>query len=199
MKQEERRSRLQDEDLQWVERCRKGDQDAFEPLVRKYYERMVKTAYGVIRRREDAVDVVQNAFLKAYQNIGKFSGKSSFSTWLYRIVLNQAIDWKRREGRREALSLDDNTEGSPPQVDQRVLPQPVEDPWQATFAGEIEAQLEKCLEALSPEHRQVILLREVQGLSYQEIAEVMECRVGTVMSRLHYAREALRTKLTDWL
>lgn len=182
-----------------MERCRQGDSEAFERLVKKYYERMVTTAYGVLRRQEDAVDVVQSAFLKAYQGIASFSGKSSFSTWLYRIVLNQAIDWKRRAVRREAVSLSADVEGKEPQVDQQRLPQPVEDPRQAAFAGEAEARLEQCLESLSPEHRQAILLREVQGLSYQEIAEIMGCRVGTVMSRLHYAREALRAKLSEWL
>jgi len=196
---DKKKSRNQDEDLQWVERCRRGDPDAFEPLVKKYYERMVKTAFGVVRRREDAVDVVQDAFLKAYQNIPKFSGNSRFSTWLYRIVLNQAIDWKRRAARRESVSLDDDSEGKELQVDQQVLPQPVEDPRQAAFGGEVQWRLEGCLEGLSPEHRQVILLREVQELSYAEIAEIMGCRVGTVMSRLHYAREALRARLVEWL
>ena len=199
MKAERQKDRLRDEDLPLVERCRRGESEAFELLVRKYYERMVTTAYSVVRRQEDALDVVQNAFLKAYQGIAKFSGRSSFSTWLYRIVVNQAIDWKRRAVRREAVSLNADTEGKEPQVDQRVLPQPVEDPRQAAFGSEVEAHLERCLESLSPEHQQAILLREIQGLSYQEIAEIMGCRVGTVMSRLHYAREALRARLGEWL
>ena len=82
---------------------------------------------------------------------------------------------------------------------QLALPQPLEDPRQPAFGGEVEARLEQCLESLSPEHRQAILLREIQGLPYQEIAEIMGCRVGRVMSRLHYAREALRAKLAEWL
>lgn len=199
MKAERQKDQRQDEDLRWVEGCRQGDPEAFEPLVKKYYERMVRTAYSVVRQKEDAVDVVQSAFLKAYRNIPRFSGKSSFSTWLYRIVVNQAIDWKRRAVQRESFGMDGGLEGKEQQFDQRGLPQPVEDPRQAAFAGEIEAELEQCLESLSPEHRQVLLLREIQELSYREIAEIMECRVGTVMSRLHYAREALRAQLADRL
>ncbi len=114
-------------------------------------------------------------------------------------MLNQAIDWKRRTARLAAVSLSADVEGKEPQVDQQVLPQPVEDPRQSAFGGEVETRLEQCLESLSPEHRQAILLREIQGLAYQEIAEIMGCQVGTVMSRLHYAREALRAKLAEWL
>lgn len=199
MKSKREKDRLRDEDFPLVERCRQGDPEAFELLVRKYYERMMRTAYSVVRRQEDALDIVQNGFLKAYQSIAKFSGKSSFSTWLYRIVINQAIDWKRKATRQDAASLHSGLDGKVPQVDQGVLPQPTHDPRQAAFDSEREAQVEQCLEHLSPEHQQAILLREVQGLSYQEIAEIMGCRVGTVMSRLYYAREALRARLGEWL
>ena len=189
-----------DEDQKWIERCKRGDRQAFEPLVKKYYEQVVRIAYGVVRRQEDAVDVAQSAFLKAFQNIGRFSGRSRFSTWLYRIVVNQAIDWKRRMSRREAVSLDEPSEdGREQQVDQNVLPQPTEDPRQTAFGQEVEAYVDQALETLSEEHRQVFMLREVQGLSYEEIAEIVDCPVGTVMSRLHNARKMLREKLSEWL
>lgn len=188
-----------EDEREWVERCKQGDDKAFELLVKKHYERAIRIAYSVVKKREDALDVAQNAFLKAYQNLKGFSGQSSFSTWFYKIVLNQAIDWRRRGVRRESVSLDDDREGQGSRLKEKALIQPVDNPRETAFGGEIEDQIERCLEALSPEHREVLLLREVQGLPYSEIAEITGCPVGTVMSRLHYARDELRAKLASWL
>jgi len=193
------KARPVDEDQQWVERCQAGDLDAFEPLVKQHYERAVRIAYGVVRRQEDAVDVAQNAFLKAYQKISDFSGRSRFSTWLYRIVFNQALDYKRKRDRRKVVSLDTSEEDGQHPREPAALVDSAENPREAAYAGEMEAQLERALETLSEEHRQVLILREVQGLSYEEIAEIAQCPLGTVMSRLHHARRALRETLAQWL
>jgi RNA polymerase sigma-70 factor (ECF subfamily) len=187
------------QELEWIERCRRGEREAFEPLVKRHYETAVRIAYGVVRNQEDAVDVAQNAFLKAYKNLGRFAKGSRFSTWLYRIVMNEAIDWKRRAVRRESVSLEAQPEGVRERIEQHTLIQPESGPRQAAADQELLEKLELCMEDLSPEHQQVLVLREVQGMPYSEIAEICGIKVGTVMSRLHYARETLRAKLEEWL
>jgi RNA polymerase sigma-70 factor, ECF subfamily len=189
-----------DEDRQWVEKSQQGDEKAFESLVRRYYEPAVRLAYGVVRNEEEAVDVVQAAMLKAWQGLDRFSGKSKFSTWLYRIVVNQAIDRRRKLQRKAAESLDQaDEEGLVRQLPQDLLPDSEDSPRLSAEEAELAAQLDKALESISGEHREVFILREIQGLSYEEIAEVAGCPVGTVMSRLYNARQALREKLEHWL
>jgi RNA polymerase sigma-70 factor (ECF subfamily) len=151
-------------------------------------------ALGMLRNREDALDIVQDTFTKAYQSLDKFKGDSSFYTWVYRIGVNLCIDHQRRESRYVQLG------GDSEEVGDEVAPPSAEDlerdePFEMAHSTEIGAQLVDAINELTPEHRAVILLREVDGLSYEEISQALDCPKGTVMSRLHYARRLLQARL----
>jgi RNA polymerase sigma-70 factor, ECF subfamily len=187
-------------DGELVQRARDGDRDAFRQLVERYQRRIATLALGMLRNREDALDVVQETFTKAYQSLDRFKGDASFYTWTYRIAVNLCIDHQRRENKLPQASLE-------PRPGERAaraaedplgaLPDPSEqgDPYQHTRDAEIAQGLSRAISELTPEHRAVILLREVDGLSYEEISHVLECPKGTVMSRLHYARRQLQERL----
>lgn len=174
-----------------VESCRSGDQRAFRALVGRYQRRAYVVAFGIVRNRDDALDICQLAFEHAFAALDSFDGRARFFTWLYRIVHNLAIDHLRRR-RGTMLSLDDDArplvliderhEGDPPrQLANRRL----------------HARLTAALASLTPAHRAVVTLREVHGLSYQEISEVTGCAIGTVMSRLFHARKRLQRVLCE--
>lgn len=188
---------MDESDWDLVRRARRGDRGAFRTLVERYQRKMASLAIGMLRDPDDALDVVQDAFAKAYQNLGRFKGDSSFYTWLYRITVNLCIDHQRREGRaaRVPIDTDGDADGSGAVVlhDQSVLGDPV----RGVEASEIRVRLERAMAELTPEHRAVILLREVEGLSYDEISQALDCPKGTVMSRLHYARRQLQEKLRE--
>jgi RNA polymerase sigma-70 factor (ECF subfamily) len=190
---------VSESDWDLVERAREGDRGAFRTLVERYQRKMAGLAVGMLRDSDDALDVVQDAFAKAYQNLGRFKGDSSFYTWLYRITVNLCIDHQRREGRMVRVSMDAPDDGdapSPPTVsDESVRADPV----RGVQDSELRRHLERAMAELTPEHRAVILLREVEGLSYDEIAQALDCPKGTVMSRLHYARRQLQDKLRELL
>ena len=186
-----------------VERAKGGDLDAFRSLVEKYQARAHSIAMGVISNRDDAEDIVQDAFLKAYRNLASFRGQSSFYTWFYRIVFNLAIDLSRKRYRRSESSLGDdgtldalNLHSS---EDSGNLLGSVPTPDQVLNRNDIAAGIRKAIEGLSAEHRAVIVLREIEGLSYTEISEVVGCSKGTVMSRLHHARKRLQRSLADFM
>ena len=174
-----------------LERARGGDQQAFGALVERYQRRVVGVAQAVVHNQEDAIELAQETFIRAYENLGKFESRSAFSTWLYRIAANLAIDFRRREGRHVVLR------GEDAENELQRLPNPRGDSYQETARGELNRRIQGALGELTPEHRAVILLREVEGLSYDEISEVLDVPRGTVMSRLHYARSRLRTILKD--
>lgn len=181
-------------DGELVERARQGDREAFRVLVERYQRKVAAMALGMLRNREDALDVVQDTFTKAYQSLDKFKGDSSFYTWIYRIGVNLCIDHQRRESRYVPLTVDSEDSGDelvPPSAEELERDQPFDDARSAELGG----RLVQAIEELTPEHRAVILLREVDGLSYEEISQVLECPKGTVMSRLHYARRQLQTRL----
>jgi RNA polymerase sigma-70 factor (ECF subfamily) len=151
-------------------------------------------ALGMLRNREDALDIVQDTFTKAYQSLDKFKGDSSFYTWVYRIGVNLCIDHQRRESRyvQMATDADDPAEDiAPPSAEDLERDQPFE----MAQSSEIGSRLVEAINELTPEHRAVILLREVDGLSYEEISQALDCPKGTVMSRLHYARRHLQSRL----
>lgn len=168
-----------------------GDREAFRQLVELYQEKLFRLVFQVVRSREDAEDIVQESFVKAYLSLNTFRGQSSFYTWLYRIAFNMAIDFKRKVSRRggEALGVEEID-----QVDQSQIG-PVENPQDALIRRESGKQIQLALEGLSEEHRAVIVLREVDGLHYDEIARVVGVSKGTVMSRLHYARKRMHEAL----
>ena len=181
-------------DGELVERARRGDREAFRVLVERYQRKVAALAIGMLRNREDALDVVQDTFTKAFQSLDKFKGDSSFYTWIYRIGVNLCIDHQRRESRyvQTAGDLDDGGEDvAPPSADELER----DEPFEMARSSEIGAHLVEAINELTPEHRAVILLREVDGLSYEEISQVLDCPKGTVMSRLHYARRHLQARL----
>ena len=186
-------------DWELVQRTRSGDRDAFRELVERYQRKIAALALGMLRNREDALDIVQESFAKAYQNLGRFKGDSSFYTWLYRIAFNLCVDHQRRESKAGGISLegDERGEGGPavPPLDGVRTDQPFE----RARDAEIARRMAEAIGELTPEHRAVILLREVEGLSYEEISQVLQCPKGTVMSRLHYARQKLQARLQGLL
>jgi RNA polymerase sigma-70 factor (ECF subfamily) len=187
------------DDSALVERCRAGDLTAFEPLVEKYRQRVWRLAFHVLRDREEALDVAQEAFVRAYQALGTFRGDSAFYTWLFRIAMNLSQDRVRQ---RAARGRAFGTERVPDEEWERT---PVDDPG-GTEAPDVAAQRaekrERILAGLArlPEsYRAIITLSDLEGLSYREIAEVLRIPIGTVMSRLHNARKRLRQLLGPML
>ena len=183
------------DDSALIEKCRAGDVAAFEPLVEKYRQRVWRLAYNVLRDREEAWDVAQEAFIKAYQALPSFRGQSAFYTWLYRIAMNVAADRARS---RAAQGRAFGTERVPEEDWERVItdPNPGEaSPADAASRREERQKIMKALDQLSEDHRRIIMLGDLEGLSYREIAETLEIPMGTVMSRLHNARKRLRDVL----
>jgi len=182
------------DDAALIERCRTGDIAAFEPLVEKYRQRVWRLAYNVVRDREEAWDVAQEGFVRAWQALPNFRGQSAFYTWLFRIVMNVASDRVRaRAARGRAFG----TERIPEEDWDRVLvDQPADARPDAAAAGaEQRARIERGLATLSEDHRRIVVLSDIEGLSYKEIADVLEIPMGTVMSRLHNARKRLKAAL----
>jgi RNA polymerase sigma-70 factor (ECF subfamily) len=171
-----------------VERVRGGDVAAFEPLVEKYRQRVYRLAFNVLRDQEDARDVAQEAFIKAYKALPSFRGQSAFYTWLFRIVMNVAHDKARQRG---AAGRAFGTERVTEEEWERTMPDPGEEPDAAAARAEQRARITRALEALPEHHRAIIMLSDLEGLSYREIADVLNIPMGTVMSRLHNARKRL--------
>jgi RNA polymerase sigma-70 factor (ECF subfamily) len=185
---------VKSDDAALIERCRAGDIAAFEPLVEKYRQRVWRLAYNVVRDREEAWDVAQEAFVRAWQALPNFRGQSAFYTWLFRIVMNVASDRARaRAARGRAFG----TERIPEEDWDRVLVDQPDDarPDAAAAGAEQRARIEKALATLSADHRRIVVLSDIEGLSYKEIADVLEIPMGTVMSRLHNARKRLKGAL----
>ena len=175
-----------------IERCRAGDLAAFEPLVERYRQRAYRLAYNVLRDPEEAWDVAQDAFIRAFQALPSFRGDSAFYTWLFRIVMNVARDRARQHaarGRAFGTERVDEKDWDRILVDQGTAPDA-----NATQVEERE-RIGRALATLSEPHRAIIMLSDLEGLSYREIAEVLNIPMGTVMSRLHNARRRLRDAL----
>jgi RNA polymerase sigma-70 factor (ECF subfamily) len=185
-------------DRELVRESRRGDKEAFRELVERYQRKVLSVALGMVHHREDALELTQETFVKAYENLRKFKGESSIYTWLYRIVVNLAIDSRRRERRHPTTSLEDRPGGGE-DLEASLPDQRMSDPYQQVTSHEIGERVTQAINELTPDHKAVILLREVEGLSYEEISRVMQCSKGTVMSRLHYARKKLQAKLRDCL
>jgi RNA polymerase sigma-70 factor (ECF subfamily) len=180
------------DDRTLVERCRGGDVAAFEPLVEKYRQRVWRLAYNVLRDHEEAWDVAQEAFIRAWQALPNFRGQSAFYTWLFRIVMNVAADRARQ---RAARGRAFGTERVPEEEWERVIADEGVTPDERAARVEERERITKALATLSADHRTIIMLSDLEGLSYREIAEVLGIPMGTVMSRLHNARKRLRDVL----
>jgi len=181
-----------------VARCKEGDRDAFRSLVQKYERRIYGIVVGMIRDREEAWDLTQEVFMKVYRHIGSFEGNSSLYTWMYRITVNLCIDYIRK---RKAVSLeydDARSHDGPVGLDSPVG-KPADTPPQRLLREEMVGKVNQALERLSPKHKQIVILREVEGLAYQEIADVLGISIGTVMSRLFHARRNMQRVLEKYL
>lgn len=184
-----------------VDRARAGNQDAFRVLFQRYQRRAYSLAYGVVQNPDDALDVVQEAFIKAYRYLDKFEGSSSFYTWLYRIVMNLAIDHIRKHKRARQVDFNDALAHGDPESalgEDSLLPKILgQNPGKALVRKEIREQIEEALSGLSPNHRAVLVMRELEGLSYEEMAQTMRCSKGTIMSRLFHARKNMQKRLLE--
>lgn len=182
-----------DEEL--VASAQRGDRRAFEELVERHKQKAYHIAFGFARDREDAKDLSQDAFLKAFANLKNFDGRSSFYTWFYRILVNLCLDYKRRQKRAPADEFDETLEQ---QVEPSHEPKTPRAPEQHVLAGQISRQVGRALEALPAKQRTVFILRNQQGLSIKEIAETMDTAEGTVKVHLHRAVMALRQSLAEF-
>jgi RNA polymerase sigma factor (sigma-70 family) len=181
-----------------VRRAREGDLEAYNQLMRCYQERIYATIYHMTASHEDTNDLAQESFIKAFQALKSFKGDSSFYTWLYRIAVNKTINFLKRRKNRIHLSLNDldlNAEHDPDLV--ALISDKT--PRREADLRELQEKLNAALLKLSEPHRLVVVLHDVQGLSHDEIAKVMDCSIGTVRSRLFYARQQLQGWLSDYL
>jgi len=186
-----------EDELKLIARCQAGDTAAFNELVTRYRQRAFAMIYNMVRNEQDAWDLTQDGFLKAWKSIGRFRGQSSFFTWLYRILMNVTIDWTRRKQIEGGTEFDDSQGLREIAPGAATAPKGAMEPAANLSDKEIRARIDAAISRLSDEHRQVIVLREIEGLEYQEIAAAIDCSIGTVMSRLFYARKKLQSMLKD--
>jgi RNA polymerase sigma-70 factor (ECF subfamily) len=184
-------------DLSLVEASKNGDRQAFGKLVERYQRRVYALAFGILRQREDAWDVAQEAFVKAYRNLDRFEGNAAFYTWLYRIAYNLSIDTLREKSRRDSVGFQETRKIE--EAMERQGTQPSGDPDETAQRKELASVLEAAMAKLSEKHRAIIVLREIEGLSYEEMAEVLGISKGTVMSRLFHARQNLQALLMPYV
>ncbi len=192
-----RRQEQREIDVELVKKAKDGDRRAFGRLIETYQRRVYALAYGILRNREDAWDAAQEAFVKAYKSLDRFEGQASFYTWIYRITYNVAIDHLRSRSRKEVSDLPESK-----QVDEalrRAGHATPGDPDRESNRRELKAVLGKAMARLSEKHRAIIVLREIEGLSYEEMAEVLDISKGTVMSRLFHARKNLQTLMQPYV
>lgn len=185
-------------DLALVRRAQGGHLAAYDELVRRYQERVYATIYHMTSNHEDAGDLTQETFIKAYQALKTFKADSSFYTWVYRIAVNKTINYVKARKNKNHLSLnslDFNAENDPDLVS--LISDKT--PRREVGINELQEKLNEAMQKLSPSHRLVVTLHDVQGLSHDEIATIMECNIGTVRSRLFYARQQLQATLSDYL
>ena len=182
---------MDNQEQNWIQSARNGDQAAFGQLVIKYQKRVYALTVRMCPTPELAEEAAQEAFLSAWQGLPFFRGDSAFSTWLYRLASNACVDLLRREGRRRAAA-------GPSLNDEELnldVADPAPSPQEAAERRELRQQIETGLQSLSPEHRQVLILREMHQLSYDEIAQVLQLDIGTVKSRISRGRKQLRNFL----
>ena len=181
-----------------VRRAKDGDLPAYDELIQRYQERIYATVYHMTANHEDANDLAQETFIKAYKALHSFKGDSSFYTWIYRIAVNKTINFLKQRRNRTHMSLNDvdfNMEHDP---DMLALVSH-NTPHRAAKLSELSASLNAALLKLSEVHRMVVVLHDVQGVPHEEIGKLMNCNVGTVRSRLFYARQQLQALLSDYL
>jgi RNA polymerase sigma-70 factor, ECF subfamily len=186
-----------DDDFEFVLACQKGDAEAFAVLVERHQKKMLNIAFRMTGDYDEACDIAQEAFVSAYKSIRKFKGDAKFSTWLYRIVVNYSknrLKQLRGKNRREGVFIDDPGETGAKEVLESLINDC--NPGTQMEKRERETQVQKCVTSLDDEHREVLVLRDIQGFSYEEIGEILKIPDGTVKSRLSRARNALKDCLS---
>jgi RNA polymerase sigma-70 factor (ECF subfamily) len=184
-------------DLVLVQRAQQGDMPAYDELVRRYQERVYATIYHMTGNHEDAGDLAQETFIKGYAALKTFKGDSSFYTWVYRIAVNKTINFVKQRKNKSHLSL--NGFDFHAEHDPGINLVSDKTPRREAGLTELQEQLNAAMQKLSPVHRLVVALHDVQGLPHEEIATIMDCNIGTVRSRLFYARQQLQALLSDYL
>lgn len=185
-----------DSDL--VERSQAGDMRSFDQLVTRYRGKVYAMIVNMIHNEADAWDLAQDAFVKAWKALPRFEARSNFYTWLYRIAHNVTYDWlRKRKVRGDGTEFDDSIRMDSIESAAPTAPKGIARPDENVENSELRFRIEAAISKLSPDHRAVILLKEVDGLKYQEIADTVGCSIGTVMSRLFYARKKLQILLKD--
>ena len=185
-------------DLDLVTRCQGGDTEAFDELVSRYRTRVFGMIYNMVHSEQDAWDLAQDSFVKAWKSIKRFRGRSTFYTWVYRIVMNVTIDWLRKKQiKGGGAEFDDAIQLKEVEPASKTVPKSEALPHERMEQSEIRARIDKAIAQLSPEQRAVILMKEIEEMQYHEIAETLGCSIGTVMSRLFYARKKLQNLLKD--
>ena len=180
-----------------VKAAQQGDVAAYDRLVREDRGKLYGLLYNMTSNKEDAEDLLQEVFIKAFQSLPKFKGKSSFYTWIYRIAINRTINFVKRRNRKQTMSLDKvdgGLERDPAYVELSSRNSPIRD----AGISELQEKLNTALQTLSDKHRTVVVLHDIQGVPHQEIAKMLKCSEGTVRSRLFYARQHLQTELAEF-
>jgi RNA polymerase sigma-70 factor, ECF subfamily len=182
-----------------VRAAQKGDESAFRQLVERYQRRIYQLALGMTKDPDDAMDIAQETFVRVHKYLPSFKGDSSFFTWTYRIATNLCLDAQRKKGRTERVDVID--EGDQAEIEAAMDPpsHALAGPQRQALNEELKGKIDEALAGLSENHRAILLLREVEGLSYEELAKVLEIRKGTVMSRLFHARLKMQNKLREYL
>ena len=183
------------EDATLVRAARAGDTGAFEELVARHRDKIYARAYSMVRNEDEALDLSQEAWVKGWRRLKQFQGESSFSTWMTRIVINLCLDELRKQKRQRIDSIEEMDEESG--GIERQMPVVTVNPTERLERGELRQRIDRAMDLLSYEHRTVLVLHEFEEMEYKEIARTMGCSIGTVMSRLFYARRKLAARLAD--
>ena len=183
------------DDQPLVRAAQRGDMTAFEELVARHRDKIYARAFSMMRNEEEAIDLSQEAWVKGWQRLNQFHGESSFGTWLTRIVINLCLDQLRKQKRQRTESIEEMNEETGGV--ERQMPVLTANPTAGLERAELRQRIDRALGQLSYEHRTVLVLHEFEELEYKEIAKVMECSIGTVMSRLFYARRKMAALLAD--
>ncbi|KAF0195088.1 MAG: RNA polymerase sigma-70 factor ECF subfamily [Bacillota bacterium] len=186
------------DDGELISKCKQGDTDAFGQLVDKYQQRVYNITFRMTNNHEDALDLAQESFLRVYRALASFKGESAFSTWIFRIASNVCLDKLRQKKRQPhiVLSMDSLMAGEEGDYPIEISAGEASNPEQHLLQGEMRREIRQALNAVSDEHRLVLVLRDIEGYSYEEIADMVGANIGTIKSRLNRARLALREVLT---
>ena len=191
----------ENEEIQLVQRARDGDREAFKELVETYQRKVYGICIGMLKDPDDSMDVSQEVFIKVYRYLDKFNQESSFYTWLYRITVNKCIDFIRKQKRKREVDYNDELlrEGNVAGDDELLPSRLGIHPDKVYGRKELREKMLEALKTLSEKHRTILVLREVEGLSYEEIADVLQVSKGTVMSRLYHARRYFQDAVKEYL